>query len=630
LITKLQQPAEIIIIMNIDSSSGLPSSLEQCLETIIREQRLTVLFQPIVSNREQKIFGYEALIRGPSDTPLHAPLTLFETAVRHGRLVDLELLCREVSIQQFKQLNLPGKLFLNASPETLFQPDFRSGCTLNMLEQAGFPPERVVIELTEQYPLDNYDVVREALHHYKEMGFEIAIDDLGAGYAGLRMWSEIRPDYVKIDRHFMTDIHNDKVKQEFVRSIQSIARELECRVVAEGVEISDEYRLINKLGLEFCQGYYFARPTTLPDTSVSKRMFQYESGTSHFQTRKSFLSKNIGELLQRSPAITISSTIEEVARLFHNTPQLDSIPVVERDRPLGVVRRNAITNLLLNRYGRELHGRKTVQQFLDSNCLILESNLPIEHASSMVSERMQEDKSLEFIITKDGNYQGTGSVIDLLKVITELQLRNARYANPLTMLPGNVPIYEELDQLLNDKNDFIVCYCDLDNFKPYNDQYGYEKGDQVIKGLAELLIDGVDDELDFVGHIGGDDFMLILRSVDWQSRCKNILKQFEALVRGYYKEKDLAQKGIWSQDRTGQHRFFPLLSLSIGSVNPDPASCKSHHDVAALASIAKHMAKKELGNSLYIERRRQPNTTSMKNGVAMSESCQDSSGRIQP
>ncbi|NOX10140.1 MAG: GGDEF domain-containing protein [Gammaproteobacteria bacterium] len=594
----------------------MDGSLENCLERIIREQRLTALFQPIVANKAGIIFGYEALIRGPSNTPLHSPVTLFETAVRYGRLVELELLCREVSILQFKNLNLPGKLFLNASPETLFQPNFRPGCTLNTLKKIGLEPERVVIELTEQYPVDNYDVVREALHHYNNMGFEIAIDDLGAGYAGLRMWSELRPDYVKIDRHFMQDIHEDKVKQEFVRSIHNIAIELNCQVIGEGVETAEEYRIIKKMGLEFCQGYYFARPSALPKTSVDTNLFQNGLEIIQHRNRSNTSSKLVGDLLQRITAINASSTIEDVAQIFHSTPQLDALPVVNGNRPLGLVRRNTLTNLMLSRYGRDLHGKKLITHFLDTNPLMLDSQLAIEDASTLVSEKMQQDKSLDFIITKKGDYCGMGSVIDLLKIITELQVRNAHYANPLTLLPGNVPIYEKLDELLYQKKQFVIAYCDLDNFKPYNDEYGYEKGDQVIKGLAEILCNASNNEMDFVGHIGGDDFIIIFRSVDWKDRCELILQQFNKQVRHYYKRKDHENNGIWSQDRSGKHIFFPLLSLSIGCVRPNISDFKSHHEVAELASDAKHMAKKQEGNSLYIEQRHRPHNTKIQEIVA--------------
>lgn len=581
-------------------------SLENCLYSIIRERSLTVLFQPIIANKKRAIFGYEALIRGPSNTPLHSPVTLFETAARYGRLVELEVLCREVSIQQFVRLNLPGKLFLNTSPESLFQPNFRTGSTLDILERVGLPPEKVVIELTEQFPTENYEAIREAKHHYKSMGFEIAIDDLGAGYAGLRMWSELRPDYVKIDRHFMQDIHEDPVKQEFVRSIKNIARGLNCKVVGEGVETTDEFLCVSRLGIEFIQGYYFARPAQIPVTAVSRSVFAQTPDTVNRGSGRSFFSKTIGDLLQRTPGIAASTSIEESAQIFQMAPQLESLPVVDQQHPLGLVRRNNLMNLLLTRYGRDLHGKKPIMQFLDGNTLMLESHLPIEQASSLVSEQMKQNKELDFIITENGHYLGMGSVIDLLKVITEMQVRSARYANPLTLLPGNVPIYEELDHLLREQQEFVVCYCDLDNFKPFNDKYGYEKGDQVIKDLADILRAEVPQEQDFIGHIGGDDFILIFRSDDWQARCQSILDRFEEIAPGYYSREDSAQQGIWSQDRSGNYRFFPLLTLSIGSVEPDASACKSHHDVAALASAAKREAKRLQGNSLFVERRRRP------------------------
>ncbi|WP_063370482.1 GGDEF domain-containing protein [Sedimenticola thiotaurini] len=595
---------------------ALQLSLEEYLYRTIRDRTLTVLFQPIVGNQKRAIFGYEALIRGPSNTPLHSPVTLFETAARQGRLVELDVLCREVAIKQFVHLNLPGKLFLNTSPECLFQPNFRTGATLGILKQVGLSPERMVIELTEQFPTENYQAVREAKNHYKSMGFEIAIDDLGAGYAGLRLWSELRPDYVKIDRHFIQDIHDDPAKQEFVRSIKNIARGLNCKVVGEGVETADELDCISKLGIEFIQGYYFARPAPIPVTEIPKSAFQETRENLTQGIGRSLFSRVIGDLLVPVPGITATTNIEETAEIFQRAPQLESLPVVVGHHPLGLVRRTRLMNLLLTRYGRDLHGKKPIMQFLDHDTLMLDRQVPIEQASSLVSEQMKQHKELDFIITDNGAYVGTGSVIDLLEIITEMQVRSARYANPLTLLPGNVPIYEELDHLLREQQEFVVCYCDLDNFKPFNDKYGYEKGDQVIRDLANILRDHVQQEHDFIGHIGGDDFILIFRSPDWQKRCELILDHFKQTAPKYYSREDNEQQGIWSQDRSGNYRFFPLLTLSIGSVRPDPSACKSHHDVASLASIAKREAKRLPGNSLFLERRRRPNCQRPREAVA--------------
>ncbi len=203
-------------------------------------------------------------------------------------------------------------------------------------------------------------------------------------------------------------------------------------------------------------------------------------------------------------------------------------------------------------------------------------------------------------------YVGLGNVTDLFKKITELQIRNARYANPLTLLPGNVPINEYIEEMIKKKDGFVIAYCDLDNFKPFNDVYGYEQGDLVIKTVAEILVSNVDGFIDFIGHVGGDDFILIFKSDNWIERCEKILTDFKERVMRFYSETDQVRGGIQAFDRSGNACFYPLLAISIGVVIPDLEHCHSHHDVATLATDAKHQAKKQAGNSLFIDRRQRP------------------------
>lgn len=573
------------------------------LDNIIKNQKLTVYFQPIVANKQACNFGYEALIRGPINSPLFSPVELFKQATEQGRLVELELLCRELSIIQFKKLRLPGKLFLNASPETLFQPDFRAGQTLKMLKKANLSPERVVIELTEHSPLENYQAVREALKHYKEMGFEIAMDDLGSGYSGLRMWYELRPDYVKIDRHFMCNIDSDKVKQQFVLSIKNIAEQLNCKVIAEGVETKAEFEYIEALGLPFCQGFYIAKPCAFPIRKIDKKLFSISSYIAGTDLDNNACS--IADLLRDIPAISERVTVEYTAELFKQNPDWESIPVVElcgseKHKPLGLIRRNCLTQLLFPAFGRSLSAKKTISSLVDKNVLMLERGLPIEQASQAINDQVAAQKALEFIITEQGNYKGIGSIMDLVKVITNLQITNARYANPLTLLPGNVPINKKLDQFLQTQNPFVIAYIDLDNFKPYNDYYGYEKGDQIITGLADILRNVITGKQDFIGHIGGDDFIIITANNDWQNLCNEVSMQFSEWVRHRYFPEDQMMGGISASDRFGQKQFYSMLSLSIGCVLFPSPFCNSYHDVAVFASHAKSMAKKQKGNSLYI------------------------------
>jgi len=574
------------------------------LDSVMQHGQLNAMFQPIVDIHAQQILGYEALIRGPSDSSLHSPITLFETGHGHGCLSELDLLCRKVSIKQFNKLALPGKLFLNTCPSVLLAEDHPTGETLTTLLQLGISPDDIVIELTEQFPLDDYKVMREALFHYRAMGFRIAIDDLGAGYAGLRMWSELRPDYVKIDRHFIQNINEDAIKKEFVRSIIDIARGLECRVIAEGIENELEYQTICSLGIKYGQGYYFARPQLQPVHQLPASLFTKAYRRSGRAVR---LSETVSSLRRDAPMVTMTTATSKVVEIFKATPHLLSIPVVEKNNiARGMVRRYRLMDVFASQYGRDLYSKKPISQLMDQAPVIVEEDMSVEKVSQFVTDSAQMHIEDDFIITRKGAYAGIGSVLDLLKKITDLQVRNARYANPLTMLPGNVPIYEFIDDLLSRQEGFAVAYCDLDHFKPYNDVYGYGRGDQILQQVAEILTSHVNPEMDFVGHVGGDDFILVFCSQDWQQRCEAMILQFDNEIPLFYTAEDQERQGIVAFDRRGESVFFPMLSLSIGLVIPDLQACHSHHDVAAMASEAKCQAKGVTGSVVFVDRRKLP------------------------
>ena len=221
---------------------------DDVLHDILAGRKLTALFQPIIQMASGDIIGYEGLIRGPSDSPLHAPMNLFKVARACGLTLEVEHLCRQVVLERFAELNLPGKLFLNVSPECLLLRNARHGETLEYIAQIGINPERVIIELTENQPTYDYELMREAVLHYRNMGFQIAIDDLGEGFSSLRLWSELRPEYVKIDMHFIQGINNDPVKLQFVRSIQEIAEKSGTLVIAEGIEAQAELLVLARSG----------------------------------------------------------------------------------------------------------------------------------------------------------------------------------------------------------------------------------------------------------------------------------------------------------------------------------------------------------------------------------------------
>lgn len=571
------------------------------LEEILRLGSLTPLFQPIVSLQHQQIYGYEALIRGPSASPLHSPINLFNTANRHGRLAELDLLCRETVIRRYGELGLSGKLFINTSPAALLQDDYPHGLTLQFLQEAGLSPEQVVIELTEQYPIDDYDLMRKATRHYREMGFSIAIDDLGAGYSGLRTWSELKPDFVKLDRHFLQNIHEDRQKRQFVQSMIDIAQSIGCQVIGEGIEIRQEYLAAQGLDMQFAQGYYFARPSRHPQPTLDNDLFAQRQTTNLVSAGRPRANTLVGSLLTELEPLRLTDNVELAAERFQKSVKLTALPVVDdANRVRGMVWRDEFMTLYASRYGRELHGRKAIQSFMDTSPLVAETSLPLKKLSYQITSQQTQQHHSVFVITESHRYRGVGSLMDLLRQITDMQITMARHANPLSGLPGNVPLSEQTRDSIEQGRDVTICYVDLDNFKPYNDIYGYSKGDQVISLTARTLTDHINTDIDFIGHVGGDDFIIMFESADWYQRCEQILTAFEALHPQFYNLRHLQQKGIHAVDRHGRETFYPLLSLSIGAVRlKDFNGILLESDLAECASKAKSMAKQVSGNSLY-------------------------------
>lgn len=577
------------------------------LHDILAGRKLSALFQPIIHMHSGDIIGYEGLIRGPSDSPLHAPMNLFKVARAHDLTLEVEHLCRQVVLERFAELQLPGKLFLNVSPECLLLRNARHGETLEYIEHIGINPDRVIIELTENQPTYDYELMREAVLHYRNMGFQIAIDDLGEGFSSLRLWSELRPEYVKIDMHFIQGINNDPVKLQFVRSIQEIAEKSGTLVIAEGIEAQTELLVLRDLGVAFGQGYHLGRPNAVPARALPAEVVQAlgRNGVAVYPQRSS-LEKNgasIRKLLHKVAAVSPQLNNNEVYDIFLKEPKLMIIPVVDDGVPLGLISRFEMIDHFARPYQRELYGKKSCSLFMDATPLIADHETSLQELSYTMVQSDAHHLFNGFIITEHGRYLGMGTGHDLMREITQMQINAARYANPLTQLPGNVPINEHIDRLLHSGSRFWVCYCDLDHFKPFNDVYGYRKGDDVIQLTGEILSSHCDPNRDFIGHIGGDDFMILFQSEDWETRCQAMLDDFAAAILAYYSTGDCERGGYISEDRQGKKVFYSLISLSLGVIKVEAHQYYTHHQIATQAAEAKKQAKKIHGNSLFLDRR---------------------------
>ncbi len=595
-----------------DQGAAFPASPPEteeslALKALIQERQLRAVFQPLLDCRAHSHMGYEGLIRGPEGHPLASPDALFAAARRTHLSLELEHACRATILEAFARLRLPGKLFINSSPNGLLDPRLKNGESLDFLRQLGIPPSRIVIEITENQQITDFPEIQATLAHFRSQGYRIAIDDLGEGFSNLRMWSEIRPEYVKIDRHFITGISQDDLKFQFVKAMQDLAETCSAHIIAEGIESAADLQTVRDLGIACGQGYFISRPVDSPEKSPRQDVLDVLCSRRVAVFPQAMASSSISTartLANYIDPIHVGADNDLVFQRFEDDPQLEVLPVLEGDIPVGLINRHTLIDRFARPFRRELYGKKPCTLFMDPAPLIVDENATVQELGLILSRAARHYLFDGFIVTSSGRYMGLGSGHDLMALITEMQISAARYANPLTQLPGNVPINEHIDRLLSAGVSFTASYADLDNFKPFNDIYGYRRGDDVIQLLGQILVEVADTRLDFVGHIGGDDFLILFQSNDWEARCARALKLFDERVLPIFTQEDLIRGGLIGENRRGEVVLHPLPALSIGALMADACLYESHHEIATAAADAKKQAKKQRGSSLFIERRR--------------------------
>ncbi|MGB7484401.1 GGDEF domain-containing protein [Castellaniella ginsengisoli] len=588
-----------------------PEGLDDVSELLLRAE-LSAVFQPILWMHDDMLLGYEGLIRGPQGSPLRTPDRLFEAARARSLDIQVEHRACQVVIQRFAALNLPGRLFLNVSPMALLHAADGALDLIALLAEAGLNPDRLVIEITEQDQGGFWADLLPAVTRLRAKGVQFAIDDLGSGFSNLGRWLDLRPEFIKTDKMFTAGIQDDLLRQQILRSICDIAIIAGAVVVAEGVETLDELACVADLGVACAQGYYIERPVAQPYRThwselsarlAERRLADTQEGLEPGGACDGTEGRAL-RLLRRTPCVAPTVSNEAVFELFRQHPELHTIPVVDDDVPVGALTRSNLIERFSLPYQRELYGAKPCRLFMNAAPLIIDMHTPLMTLSRWLAESEGHGLVHDFIITGQGRYLGIGTSQDLLQALNLLQQRAAQHANPLTQLPGNVPIDRQVKRFLADGQPFAVCYADLDDFKPFNDAFGYRRGDDVIRLLGRTLSAYTVTGQDFLGHIGGDDFILLFRSRDWRERCRRILDDFSKGMIQLLAEQGQAADGCYeAQDRRGERRRYDLPTLSLGAVQVEPGVYPSHHQIAQAASEAKAQAKKQAGPCLYVERR---------------------------
>jgi len=231
------------------------------LKKIIKEEEVYTLFQPIVKLPEYEIIGYEALTRGPGQGEFERPDKLFKVAYQSDLLIELERLCRKKALTAASNMKPEHMLFMNVEPDSVNDPELRQIAASTLLLNSSLTPDRIVLEITERSAIMAFSAFRSVLEYFRALGFKIAIDDAGAGYATLQSILELRPDFIKLDMSLVRDIDADNVKQQLVRALGRFGQETNVSMIAEGIETKAELRTLLKMDINLGQGFVFAYPS---------------------------------------------------------------------------------------------------------------------------------------------------------------------------------------------------------------------------------------------------------------------------------------------------------------------------------------------------------------------------------
>lgn len=558
-------------------------------------EKLDIAFQPLININTANTHAVEALLRNTKEAGFDSIFALFDAAYNDGCLYTFDINLREKTLQKFITLkhyeNL--KLFYNLDNRILDMNNFSGGNTSDLLEKYGIKKDSLCFEISERHET-SHDI-DEILQHYKSENFCIAIDDFGVGYAGFKLLYDITPDIIKIDQFFIRDIEKNMKKKLMVRNITHLATTLGTKVVAEGIESCAELLTCKEIGCHLAQGYLIQKPTLI--TQEIKKEYPEISELIEGSNRESKTYKQIKKHLDFSEPLPVKSKMKKVIDYFKENPTSSVLPIVNHlSEPLGIIKESQIKDYLYSPFGLSLLANETSSKSKIKALMLhcVSADLYSEIAT-IIELFSNHPESVGIMITKNGRYCGFLSARAIITIMNDQNLIFAREQNPLTKLPGNTMIDRYLKNCSVSDESYILCYFDLDNFKAFNDVYGFRNGDRVILLFAQTMVKIL--ELPFFNaHIGGDDFFTAVKlekhSEKYVQKIETVIEKFTADVKDFYSQEDKKNNCIMAKDRENQLRAFPLLTVSASAlIISSKTKNRSLKNINKVLSLQKKVAK---------------------------------------
>jgi EAL domain-containing protein (putative c-di-GMP-specific phosphodiesterase class I)/GGDEF domain-containing protein len=551
------------------------------------EPRIEMHLQPIVDMQAGgQVFAYEALcrLREPAGELL-AGGDAFTLARQLRRQDDMDLACQYLALKR-KAGEIPQgtPLFMNVMPTTLLHESWTEQC-LAWLQEMSIDPRDVVIEVVESELVDA-SILAERCEALRAAGMRIALDDMGAGFNGLTTLAMVRAEFIKIDRTLVHEAQGSRVRAVLLEAIVSMAERLGATVIAEGLERAEDVGFCQSMGIRLGQGYFFAPPRA----DLHAQPFDLPALDEAWRARPQDRFR-LTDVVEPGNTVELHANIDAVREVFEQNPSLPWIVVLDQDQPVGMLPRGKVLSRSTQQIGKAC---EPIRRVLPNNTTL----------SALARSLYVSREGLEpwVVVGADGTYLGTVQPMTLIAQILTHREHGANL-HPLSQLQTGPSLRQTIESRLAGPHKMGLTYIDLDHFKSFNDRYGFIRGDAMIRTLSEILrriFVGKPNQV--LGHIGGDDFVLIMEAPDADTsmlrrQLETAIVQFHSLASHLYDPADL-DRGFFTTEDGKQH---PIAGVSVAVVNGSTGELPNSIAAAERAAYLKKLGKAEWGSVIVIE-----------------------------
>ncbi|MDA3627926.1 GGDEF domain-containing protein [Saccharopolyspora oryzae] len=533
-------------------------------------------FQPLINIKTGAIVAIEALAR-PAGKHVQE---LFQEAARQRRLTELDVALATAALTAAAEHESLLPLHLNIFGGTVIHDLERLDLLRERLREIGRREQEVTLEIGPPFARLNTDDLLAGVDKLRADGFQIALDGVGEGDVPLNLIADIGPAVVKLDRGVVQQLPDSPARIAVVESVRHLCESTDSQLVAEGVENERQLTTLRRNGVRLVQGNLLAPAARRPPTASSVPGVAAEVTDPHGPPISSLASgPRVTEFLSPATILPTDVTADKVRGVLADHPEISGVVLVDdRNRPQWTIDRNRFLLAVTGPYGHALHAKRPASRLADEPRVVNTATTAMEALSLVTGSAQNRMYDDAIVVDELGRCLGAVRAGDLIRGMAELKVEEAAALNPLTRLPGSDAIARDVTRRIAADEVFAVSWLDIDGFKTVNDTAGFSAGDDLIRAIGRSLTDAATSLSSVqVGHVGGDDFLLVADLDDLVSLAELVL------------DPERSAGGV-------------PVSLSLATLVCTPSTVSGYDEVSSrLAPLKKH-AKSLTGSSWVMSR----------------------------